>query len=210
MLAHRSLLAVAGVLVLATGLGVAAVRWDRPVMDALYLQPAWLLPAVRVLTRLGSWMVLVPAGALGIWFAIRHHGRELAVRLGVGMAAAETFSELFKLIVGRARPDFLFQVSPRGASFPSGHSLNSLVVLSLLALVIASAGRRRKAWARLLYLIPALVGWTRVYLGVHWPSDVLSGWGFGLLLIAAVAGSKSPALAGLSENLPKRAQRGDP
>jgi len=132
MLARRGLLAIAGLLVLATGLGVAAVRWDRPVMDALYLQPAWLLPAVRVLTRLGSWMVLVPAGVLGIWFAIRHHDRELAVRLGVGMAAAETFSELFKLIVGRARPDFLFQVSPRGASFPSGHSLNSLVVWCLL------------------------------------------------------------------------------
>lgn len=200
MLTHRGLVAISGLLVLALGLAVAAARWDRPVMDAIYLQPAWLLPVMRVLTHLGSWAVLVPAGVLGIVFAIRHHGRDLAVRLGIGMAAGETFSELVKTVAGRARPDFLYQVTPRGASFPSGHSLNSLLVWCLLALVIASVGRRRKVWARLLYLLPPLVGWTRIYLGVHWPSDVLAGWAIGLLLLAAIAGAKPGAVPDAPRN----------
>ena len=182
--------ALAGVLLLLAALCLAATRLDRPLMESLYLHPAALLPVMQVLTRLGSLAVLIPASVLGIGFAIRHHGRDLALRLGIGMAVAEAFTELIKFLLARARPDFPHQVTAGGGSFPSGHSLNSVVVWCLLALVIASVGWRRKLWARALYVLPLLVGWTRVYLGVHWPSDVLGGWGFGLLLVAAIVGGK--------------------
>ena len=193
MLARRLFPALAGLLFLAAALILAATRLDRPLMESIYFRPPALFPLARRLTQLGSLAVLIPASALGILFALRHHGADLAWRLGIGMAAAEGLTELVKLVLARTRPDFLHQVTARGASFPSGHSLNSIVVWSLLALVIASVGRRRKVWARLLFVLPLLVGWTRVYLGVHWPSDVLGGWGLGLLLVAAIAPLGTPS-----------------
>ncbi len=187
MLARRLFPALAGLLLLAAALILATTRLDRPLMESFYFRPPALLPVARVLTQFGSLAVLIPAGALAMLFALRHHGADLAWRLGIGMAAAAGLTELVKFVLARTRPDFLHQVTARGSSFPSGHSLNSMVIWTLIALVIASVGRRRKVWARPLLVLPLLVGWTRMYLGVHWPSDVLGGWGLGLLLVSAIA-----------------------
>ncbi len=195
MLSRRGIIAVAGLglLLLLAALVLAAARLDRALLPTFYSRPPGLLPVMLRLTQFGSLWVLIPASLLGILFALRHHGRHLALRLGIGMAAAEALSELVKWVLSRARPGFLHQVSVSGSSFPSGHSLNSVVVWCLLALVIASVGARRKRWAGALLVLPLLVGWSRVYLGVHWPSDVLGGWGLGLLLLAAIAGPKKSA-----------------
>lgn len=161
-------------------------------MEALYFQPPALLWLMRAFTFYGSWLVLVPAGAAGVLLALRHQHRGLAIRMGAGMAAAEAASEIIKFVVHRTRPDSLHHITSRGAAFPSGHALNSVVVWGLLALVLASTVAAGRSWPRWLFVIPLLVGWTRVYLGVHWPSDVLSGWGLGLLLVAALAPNPPP------------------
>lgn len=190
MVRRPSLLVASGISIVLAGIVIAATGRDRPLMEVLYARPLWMLAFMRYATYLGSLWVLIPASIAGIIFALHHHGRDLAVRLGIGMAAAEALTELIKFILARSRPDVLHQVTARGSSFPSGHSLNSMVVWSLLALVIASVGRRRKIPARILFIIPLLVGWTRTYLGVHWPSDVLGGWGIGMILLAVIAGPK--------------------
>jgi undecaprenyl-diphosphatase len=99
-------------------------------------------------------------------------------------------SELLKHLYGRPRPDLVpHGVYVYSASFPSGHSMLSATVYLTLAALIASLEPRRGA--KILVFVTAVlvmvaVGVSRIYLGVHWPSDVLAGWcaGAGLALVA--------------------------
>ncbi len=189
MLERRIPAFIAGGLLIAVSLILAWLRLDRGLMDAIYGRPPALLGVVRILTLFGSLWVLIPASVLAILFAAHHHGRRMAWRIGIGMAAAEGVTELLKLVLSRTRPDVLHQVSASGSSYPSGHALNSIVIWVLIALMLVRLEGMRGT-ARFLFAIPLVVGWSRVYLGVHWPSDVLAGWGIGLVLVALIAGSK--------------------
>lgn len=113
--------------------------------------------------------------------------------LTAALTAAATISGSWavtqiKLYVGRPRPevvDHLVQVT--GNSFPSGHAANSAIVyLTIAALatqVTKGAATRNVLLAGAILLVGA-IGFSRVYLGVHWPSDVLAGWSFGTLWAA--------------------------
>jgi undecaprenyl-diphosphatase len=192
MLSYRILIAVAGLILLAAALALAMAHLDRAIMDRFYHSPPVLLPVMRVITLYGSWFVLLPAGVLGMLFAMHHHRLDLAIRLGAGMLAGLFLTEGLKLAISRARPEVIERISVSGKSFPSGHALDSVVVWSFLALLVWRLGYKQ-AWVRILYVIPVLVGWSRLYLGAHWPSDVLGGWGLGLLVLAAIAGSQRAA-----------------
>ena len=111
----------------------------------------------------------------------RKHKAALAVLVAVGIGIL--LSTLVKMGFDRPRPDLV----PHGsyvytASFPSGHSMMSAVVYLTLAVMLA---RVRPQWRIKIYvlgvavLVTLLVGFSRVYLGVHWPSDVLAGWSVG-------------------------------
>jgi len=192
MLNHRIYVALSGLVTLAAALAVAILHYDRAIMERLYLQPPKLLPAMKIITMYGSWFVLLPAGVLAMLFAMHYHRLDLAIRLAVGMAAGGILTEGIKLLVERTRPDFLNRVAVSGSSFPSGHALDSVVVWSFFVLMIGMLGYP-KPWVKVLYALPLLVGWSRAYLGAHWPSDVLGGWGIGLLVLAAIAGSRPAA-----------------
>jgi undecaprenyl-diphosphatase len=196
MLNCRIFVALAGLILLAAALALAVAHLDRAIVDRFYHSPPALLPAMRVITLYGSWFVLLPAGVLGMFFAMHHHRLDLAIRLGAGMLAGLFLTEGLKLAISRARPEVIERISVSGKSFPSGHALDSVVVWSFLALLVWRLGYKQ-AWVRILYVIPVMVGWSRVYLGAHWPSDVLGGWGLGLLVLAAIAGSsrRAPARA---------------
>nr|WP_211113743.1 phosphatase PAP2 family protein [Azospirillum picis] len=142
--------------------------------------PWWLARVARDITSLGSTTIvtLVTIAALGFLLLLRKRAAALLVLASVG--GGGTLSTVLKSLFDRARPDLV----PHGdqvisASFPSGHAmLSAIVYLTLGALLTQFVqGRRTKAylliWAMMLTL---LVGSTRVYLGVHWPTDVLAGW----------------------------------
>ncbi|NLW51466.1 MAG: phosphatase PAP2 family protein [Candidatus Brocadiaceae bacterium] len=142
--------------------------------------PAWLTGMVRDVTALGSTgvLVFVTAAALGILLLVDE--RRGAWLLAASVGGGFLLSYLLKAWIGRARPEMAAPgVVAFGASFPSGHSTMSTVVYATIALLPARAHVRR---ALRLYLISiavvlaALVGASRVYLGVHWLSDVLGGW----------------------------------
>jgi undecaprenyl-diphosphatase len=106
------------------------------------------------------------------------------------MAVGGILGVLLKLLVGRDRPELLDPVAQAaGYSFPSGHALNSALaagvfLLVLLPFVRDHPGRRAALWAGVI-LLPLLTGLSRVFLGVHYTSDVVAGWLLGVAVVAA-------------------------
>lgn len=142
--------------------------------------PVWLLEAVRDVTALGgvvlrNLVALAGAGAL-LWLGRRRAARVLALTVAGGWAV----DAALKLAVGRARPVIVPQLTDAGgASFPSGHSFNAAVVYVSLALAFAALSPDRRVRAALVggaMALALVIGVSRVWLGVHFPSDVLAGW----------------------------------
>lgn len=133
----------------------------------------------RAVTMLGSTAVLVPAGMvlLARWVRVR---RRAAVLFAITMAGAVLLDITLKEVFHRPRPQPFFELAkPRTASFPSGHALVSFCFWGAAA---ALSGRRVRpaVWAGVAVLV-LLIGLSRIYLGVHYPSDVIAGY------LAAVA-----------------------
>jgi undecaprenyl-diphosphatase len=156
----------------------------HPGDPAQLLGPRWLQDALRDFVGLGGTGVLAVfiAGGLGIqWLAGRR--RDAGWFLG-GVLGAFAIGSGLKHVVARPRPELVPHAAYTfTASFPSGNTLMATVVWLLLALALANAigkcGVRVLAVAGAL-LIAVLVGVGRVYLGVHWPSDVIEAWGIGI------------------------------
>ncbi|WP_010184482.1 phosphatase PAP2 family protein [Sphingomonas sp. PAMC 26605] len=151
--------------------------------------PAWLTRSILDITALGgpTVLVLVAAATAGL-LIVQRHWLTLALVLG-GTISGSLVVTAVKALIGRTRPavtDHL--VAAYDASFPSGHAANSACVYLTLALLLLQitehrAVRRYGLGAAL--LLVAAIGFSRVYLGVHWPSDVLAGWTFGGLWAVA-------------------------
>jgi undecaprenyl-diphosphatase len=157
----------------------------NPQNAALPRGPRWLVEAGRDVTALGSptivvLMILAVAGYL----ALKRRFAALALTI-LAAASGGIFTTLIKQHFERPRPQFGsdFLATPLSSSFPSGHSMLSAVVYLLLGAMLAKSEPR---WPVKLYfvgmamLLAGLVGISRVYLGVHYPSDVLAGWTAGL------------------------------
>lgn len=144
----------------------------------------WLQDMLRDFVGLGGIGVLVLfiAGGMGLlWLAGR---RREVVWFAGGVAGAFVIATVLKHLIARPRPELVpHAVYTFTASFPSGNTLMATVVWLLLALVLADVtgkrGVRNLAVAGAL-LIAFMVGAGRVYMGVHWPSDVIEAWGLGI------------------------------
>lgn len=146
---------------------------------------------MRGVTRLGSNEVLAGLGACAVLAFLLARWRRAAVALTVTMAGAALLNVLLKLTFRRARPSPFFDTPlPESYSFPSGHALLSFCFYGVLAAVVAirlkGRGARALVWAAAALLV-ALVGLSRLYLGVHYPSDVLAGYAAAFVWVVAVA-----------------------
>ncbi|MEO8375252.1 MAG: phosphatase PAP2 family protein [Sphingomonas bacterium] len=154
-------------------------------MHGAPIGPAWLKLAMIDITAIGGatvlpMIVVITAGFL----AIRRLWLTMWLVLG-GTITGSIAIGLVKTLVARARPeltDHLVQVTSE--SFPSGHAANSaivyLTIATLIVQIVEGRGARTYILAITAFLV-TLIGISRVYLGVHWPSDVLAGWSFGTL-----------------------------
>jgi membrane protein DedA with SNARE-associated domain/membrane-associated phospholipid phosphatase len=153
------------------------------------LRTEWLTDVAKVVTALGSWAVVAPLAAIaGVVLGARRRWPELAV-LVAAMAIVALAVPGIKEIVERPRPAGGL-VGASGESYPSGHAAHA-VFYAWLALTVAV--RVRPGWRYGTALIAgglvltAIVGLSRVYLGVHYLSDVSGGWALGVSAFAACA-----------------------
>ncbi|ODP36096.1 hypothetical protein BFL28_07965 [Sphingomonas turrisvirgatae] len=166
--------------------------FDRALMLALRqpdlltpVGPAWLRQAMVDITALGGETVLTLAVALTVGFLVASRHLLTAALVFAGTVSGSIAVAMAKQMVGRARPalvDHLVEVG--SASFPSGHAANSAIIYLTIALIVMQIVPMRRGRAFLFaatVLLVTAIGASRVYLGVHWPSDVLAGWSFGSL-----------------------------
>ena len=158
---------------------------DRSIYEALYAghRPVLLIVA-RALTFFGEPTLLIGASAIaGLWLWHRGRGRAGLVLIAVTLTG-RLFSEAQKYWIARVRPDVEpHLVVVKTNSFPSGHAASSMIFYLALAIILAGHGRHRFAAAAAAIALSLLIGTSRVMLGVHWPSDVVGGWVFGLLWV---------------------------
>jgi undecaprenyl-diphosphatase len=164
---------------------------DRTILQSLRrssdpadpLGPHWIEEAMRDITALGSLAVLtilVAASAGYLWLQGKHAA---VVYLLVAVLGAQLLSSTLKHFYDRARPDLF----PHGAkvytaSFPSGHSLMSTATYLTLGGMLARYEKKKRVRIYIVALAVFLalsVGVSRVYLSVHWPTDVMAGWTLG-------------------------------
>ena len=166
--------------------GDPLVRLDRSVYDALEaLRTGWGDGLMVAITELGSAYVMVPVIAIvALWLALTRRLRTLAYWIGAVVFAALTVLAL-KHAVGRVRPLNNYAAID-ALSFPSGHAAVAMVVYGFLASLI---GRGKRAWQKGAIALTAAVAilaiaFSRIYLGVHWFSDVAASLALGLAWIA--------------------------
>lgn len=163
----------------------AILLWMRP--DAAQphepVGPWWLPEAAVDITSLGGISVLVVFALMAVGFLLINGKRLSALLTVLGLAGGVTLSEGLKTLFGRVRPPAEYQlVETLNASFPSGHALMATVFYLSVGVMLTRAFPKRRLRAYALtwaVVIVLLIGITRIYLGVHWASDVLAGWGIG-------------------------------
>lgn len=147
--------------------------------------PAWLIEAGRDVTALGGYAFLIYLSASVAMF-LRIERKHAAMWFVLGaVIGGYIIMRVLKELFGRPRPDVVPHLSEVvHASFPSGHSMMSAIVFLTLGALLSRLTTNRLLKFYFLVqalLLTILVGVSRVYLGVHYPSDVLAGWTCGLV-----------------------------
>lgn len=191
---RSSLLLPTAFLAIATLLFIAlhlSDGWDRELLLAMRhptdlatpIGPAWLRKFMVETTNLGSGSVLTVIVILAAGLLIVRGGARDAATLMVAAASGGAVVDLLKERFAHARPTLVEHfVAVQSASFPSAHAANSAIIfLTLGTLLSRNRANRAERYFTLgaAALLTILIGVSRVYLGVHWPSDVAGGWMLG-------------------------------
>jgi len=167
----------------------AIVRFDTTLTTFVTSWPSWLHMPMLVVTTLGQPAVMCVAAGAVMLYAWQQGKAQITYGLGIGVAAMLANS-LLKHFIHRTRPDTLYvsEMYFKTSSFPSGHAFGVTVICGLLAYLslkylpapwnaVAAAG---------LGVFIFLVGVSRIYLGAHYPTDVIAGWILGGIVAALI------------------------
>jgi len=163
--------------------------YDQVISRIIYgLRTPLLTSIMLFITRLGAGFTLEIMSILVILFAWKHHRKEalfFIIILVMGLA----INTALKNTVRRPRPEIAPLVIETSYSYPSGHAMNSVVFYSAVAFFMYHF-TRSKRWSTIFFGLSCgligLIGFSRVYLGVHYPSDVVAGWVIGGWWLATV------------------------
>jgi len=154
----------------------------NPAAPSTPIGPPWLYEATRDVTSLGSYAVLGILVVLVVVYLLLARKRFEAIYLSVAVVSGVLFSSALKVGFNRPRPTIDNAPEVFSASFPSGHATMSAVVfLTLGAILAAHEPQRplRSLFVGAAIVLTLIVGVSRVYLGVHYPTDVIAGWCLG-------------------------------
>jgi undecaprenyl-diphosphatase len=142
--------------------------------------PAWLEHVMRDITSLGSFTVVALMTLVSVGYLLIDGKRAAAMFVVVAVTGGVALSEGMKHLFARPRPELVAHlVEVQTASFPSGHAMLSAVTYLTLGALLARIQSRNRLKAYVVsvaILLTLMVGASRIYLGVHWPTDVLAGW----------------------------------
>jgi len=197
LLLSLGLVAATAALLLFYGLAEDVYEGDTRQFDesALQLINSFASPRLtsfmHAVTYLGSTFFLTGVGTCVVFAFVHVRWRRAAFILLVTMAGAALLNFTLKLLFGRERPEPFFGTPlPESYSFPSGHALLSFCFYGMIAATITAriegTGRRACVWAMTVLLV-ALIGLSRIYLGVHYPSDVAAGYVAAFIWLMIVA-----------------------
>ena len=156
---------------------------DRAILHAFYAGGDSLRSTFAlIVTRLGDPdLLLLVTGLVTLLLIARRNHRTAALFLGISLSG-RLLVDLQKALIARPRPDaHLHLIGTRTDSFPSGHAGSAVLVWITLAFLIPREARWRRPALAAAALAALLAGVSRPMLGVHYPSDVVAGWSFGLL-----------------------------
>lgn len=165
------------------------VRFDSRLTAAITGWPKWLQQPMLAVTFIGQPVCLIIMAVIVAALNQNNHRIVLALAAALG---AMLINSLVKHFVHRTRPDTLYVSNMyfKTASFPSGHAFGGVVVMGLLAYLTGTYVGT--AFAAPIVLLIASIGLSRVYLGAHYPTDILAGWVFGGLFLSIIIGVFHP------------------
>ncbi|MGV2132444.1 phosphatase PAP2 family protein [Agrobacterium vitis] len=165
--------------------------FDRAILLALRIKddpgltigPPWLVNSVRDITSLGGFTVITLVTVLTVFYLLAAGKTRNAVIVGLAISLGAVAESGLKLLFSRARPDVVpHLVTVQTMSFPSGHAMMSAITYLTLGAMLA---RAQPTWQLRYFTFGAglfltlLIGVSRVFLGVHWPTDIIAGWTVG-------------------------------
>jgi undecaprenyl-diphosphatase len=167
-----------------------ASQFDDAVRTATHrLASPALTSTMQVFSCLGSVALLLTLTLLSILFLLYFHERRAASLLAITVGGVYLLEIILKSAFHRGRPTAFFGNAPPSSSFPSGHAMASLCFYGALASLLSARtlgrGARWLIWTAA-FLLVGMIGFSRVYLGVHYPSDVLAGYLAGLVWIGTI------------------------
>jgi len=155
----------------------------EPGQPHLPVGPAWMLEALRDLSALGSLSVLCLIALFTAGFAVVRRRYAAAISIVAALSTGMAVCQVLKTLFERARPPQIYrEIEVVNTSFPSGHAMLSAVAYLTLAALLAHTLPQKRQQTYVLaiaVLVTVIVGFSRIYLGVHWTTDVLAGWSVG-------------------------------
>ncbi|MEZ4656155.1 MAG: phosphatase PAP2 family protein [Caldilineaceae bacterium] len=163
------------------------LAWDAPIMLVVHQWRApWLNALMLGVTDIGSPGVFVIAPAIALWLWRRQRPRAAVTLLVSGLGAA-LLSSALKVLFARPRPAvFPPLIAETSYSFPSGHALNAIAFYGFIAYLLWQ--QRQRGWAVAASFFALSICFSRIYLGVHYPSDIVGAISIGLLWLGFVIG----------------------
>ena len=162
--------------------------WDLSMYNLMgYITSGFLVEIFSIITHFADTIIILSLGFVIFAYIYRVKDRTDALFFGFSMILGVILSESLKLIVHKARPVGGY-ILASGYAFPSGHSLYSMIIsLSLFIIYdehLKSKNKLHRSFVYfLLILFPLLIGFSRIYLNVHWISDVIAGWSLGVFIV---------------------------
>jgi undecaprenyl-diphosphatase len=193
-------IAVVVLLAIAVGAGVTDAI-DRPIIELVRGEALHgLLSPLRLATELGSTAAVSLVAVLVLLVGVVLRRRRAGLLGALTILLASIGNTLLKITIARNRPDLLDPVVvEHGFSFPSGHSALSMVAYGVVAVLVARSSLPigiRRAVVIALGAVVFLVGLSRIWLGVHYPTDVVAGWTAGAVVVLLYAAATRPVSTG--------------